>query len=177
MSEYCSISIKSSAQKDEQPSSPKNCRGSTLTLFYSVKPTLRWGKAWRSRLRIHIHLERKTRWWKRNSWCMFRNQDQYLPGLSDDTNCHQWAAHDNSLNTPLQQLYHSGLGLRSNSWCWRHKEPILPQLTDVILRIPTQEKLLILGDLNMRVGKNHRLWKIIIGKEGVCNCNAKGLIP
>lgn len=42
MSEHCLISIKSSAWNDEQPLSPKNCRSSTSTLLYSVKPTVRW---------------------------------------------------------------------------------------------------------------------------------------
>jgi len=48
------------------------------------------------------------------------------------------------------------------------------QLTRTILSVPGSDKLVVLGDFNARVGRDHRLWKDIIGHHGIGNCNANG---
>lgn len=45
-------------------------------------------------------------------------------------------------------------------------------LSNIIVNIPPKDKLLLIGYLNARVGKNHRLWENFIGKESVENCSS-----
>lgn len=47
-------------------------------------------------------------------------------------------------------------------------------LRRTISAVPPRDKLLILGDFNARVGRDFHLWKDIIGREGVGNCNSNG---
>ena len=56
------------------------------------------------------------------------------------------------------------------------KNQFYQQLNDTILQVPPRDKLLVLGDFNARVGRDHPLWENIIGKEGVGNCNSNGLL-
>ncbi|XP_076044843.1 uncharacterized protein LOC143027437 [Oratosquilla oratoria] len=48
------------------------------------------------------------------------------------------------------------------------------QLDHTIQRVPANDKLVVLGDFNARLGKDHRLWEGIIGHHGIGNCNANG---
>ena len=56
------------------------------------------------------------------------------------------------------------------------KERFYQQLDDVLRNIPTDQKLLVLGDFNARVGKDHRTWPGILGHHGIGNCNDNGLL-
>ncbi|KAI8775776.1 craniofacial development protein 2 [Biomphalaria glabrata] len=50
------------------------------------------------------------------------------------------------------------------------------ELNSTLLDIPNTEKLLILGDFNARVGSDHHIWKGVLGKFGICQCNSNGLL-
>ncbi|XP_076058586.1 uncharacterized protein LOC143035604 [Oratosquilla oratoria] len=54
------------------------------------------------------------------------------------------------------------------------KAAFYTQLDHTIQRVPTNDKLVVMGDFNARVGKDHRLWEGIIGHHGIGNCNANG---
>ena len=47
-------------------------------------------------------------------------------------------------------------------------------LNRTIQSVPRQDKLVILGDFNARVGRDHNLWKGILGHHGIGNCNSNG---
>ena len=54
------------------------------------------------------------------------------------------------------------------------KEAFYQQLDDVIRSVPGNEKLIILGDLNARVGTDDASWANIIGKHGIGKENSNG---
>lgn len=56
------------------------------------------------------------------------------------------------------------------------KNHFYQQLNNTIRKVPPRDHLLLLGDFNARVGKDHQLWEDIIGKEGIGNCNANGFL-
>ena len=56
------------------------------------------------------------------------------------------------------------------------KDHFYHQLSQTILGVPPRDHLVLLGDFNARVGRDCHLWENIIGKEGVGNCNANGLL-
>lgn len=56
------------------------------------------------------------------------------------------------------------------------KESFYASLRSTLSSVHPQDKLLLLGDLNARVGKDHELWKEIIGRHGVGNCNSNGIL-
>ncbi|XP_076049515.1 uncharacterized protein LOC143030242 [Oratosquilla oratoria] len=47
-------------------------------------------------------------------------------------------------------------------------------LHQTIRKVPNSDKLIVLGDFNARVGRDHHLWSGIIGPHGTGNCNANG---
>ncbi|XP_014782439.1 uncharacterized protein LOC106877903 [Octopus bimaculoides] len=56
------------------------------------------------------------------------------------------------------------------------KEEFYHQLDQQLTAVPSSDKILLLGDFNARVGKDHQLWKKVVGKDGVGNSNANGLL-
>ncbi len=56
------------------------------------------------------------------------------------------------------------------------KDKFYEDLDSVISTTPNSDKLIILGDFNARVGKDHHSWKGVLGNHGVGNCNSNGLL-
>lgn len=56
------------------------------------------------------------------------------------------------------------------------KETFYAELDNILTKVPKEDKLILLGDFNARVGRNHNLWRDTIGKEGVGNTNSNGIL-
>lgn len=56
------------------------------------------------------------------------------------------------------------------------KETFYAYLDKTLLRIPKEDKIILLGDFNARVGRDQHLWKGTIGKEGIKNINSNGVM-
>ncbi|XP_060759866.1 uncharacterized protein LOC132870238 [Neoarius graeffei] len=56
------------------------------------------------------------------------------------------------------------------------KEAFYASLDQVLSNILKEDKILLLRDFNARVGKDHKLWKGTLGKEGVGNTNSNGTL-
>uniref|UniRef100_H3A6M0 Endonuclease/exonuclease/phosphatase domain-containing protein n=1 Tax=Latimeria chalumnae TaxID=7897 RepID=H3A6M0_LATCH len=56
------------------------------------------------------------------------------------------------------------------------KEFFYANLDAMLAAVPKQDKLILLGDFNARVGHDYPLWKDTISKEGVGKSNANGLL-
>ena len=56
------------------------------------------------------------------------------------------------------------------------KDMFYNDLDDVISATPRSDKLILLGDFNAKVGKDHPTWEGVIGPEGVRKCNSNGLL-
>ena len=54
------------------------------------------------------------------------------------------------------------------------KERFYESLKATIGRVPRSDKLIVLGDFNARVGRNHETWERVIGHHGMRNENANG---
>ena len=54
------------------------------------------------------------------------------------------------------------------------KEAFYSDLHTVITRTDPKDKLIILGDFNARVGRDFQLWKGVLAKHGLGNCNDNG---
>ena len=54
------------------------------------------------------------------------------------------------------------------------KEVFYQQLDVVVRSVPTADRLIILGDLNARIGSNHTAWTGIIGHHGIGQENSNG---
>ena len=54
------------------------------------------------------------------------------------------------------------------------KERFYESLTATIGRVPRSDKLIVLGEFNARVGRNHETWERVIGHHGTRNENANG---
>ncbi|XP_022793399.1 craniofacial development protein 2-like [Stylophora pistillata] len=55
------------------------------------------------------------------------------------------------------------------------KEIFYSTLDSVLTQIPSNHKIILLGDFNARVGRDRSVWKNVIGKEGVGNANSNGI--
>ncbi|XP_076043776.1 uncharacterized protein LOC143026877 [Oratosquilla oratoria] len=49
------------------------------------------------------------------------------------------------------------------------KDPFYAQLNDIIQAIPREDKIILLGDFNARVGSSHHLWEGVLGRHGVAH--------
>ena len=56
------------------------------------------------------------------------------------------------------------------------KEIFYSQLNNVLSGIPNCHKVILLGDFNARIGRDHEIWPDTLGKEGVGSCNSNGLL-
>ena len=56
------------------------------------------------------------------------------------------------------------------------KDKFYEDLNAIFTNVPTSDKLIILGDFNVRVGCDSDSWDGIIGKHGVGKCNSNGLL-
>lgn len=55
------------------------------------------------------------------------------------------------------------------------KDSFYDSLHSTIQNIPKSDKLVIMGDFNARVGRDHQTWKGILGPHGIGNCNSNGM--
>ena len=56
------------------------------------------------------------------------------------------------------------------------KEHFYDNLRRVLTKIPSNDKILLLGDFNARVGRNADAWQQVIGQHGIGNQNSNGLL-
>ena len=56
------------------------------------------------------------------------------------------------------------------------KEQFYSTLSDIIKDVPSSDKLLLLGDFNARVGRDHSSWECVIGKHGIGRENSNGTL-
>ena len=56
------------------------------------------------------------------------------------------------------------------------KDSFYVDLKDTISAVPRTDKLIILGDFNARVGRDHVSWEGVLGKHGVGKCNSNGFL-
>ena len=56
------------------------------------------------------------------------------------------------------------------------KDKFYDDLDSLISAAPRTDKLILLGDVNARVGTDHQTWERVIGSEGVGKCNNNGLL-
>ena len=56
------------------------------------------------------------------------------------------------------------------------KEEFYSQLDSILSTVPKDDKIILLGDFNARVGRDRELWTGTIGKEGVGKVNANGTL-
>ena len=55
-----------------------------------------------------------------------------------------------------------------------NKELFYQQLDEVIRKVPKQDKMILLGDFNARVGTSSELWRGVIGQHGIGQENSNG---
>ena len=56
------------------------------------------------------------------------------------------------------------------------KDKFYDDLDSVISAAPRTDKLILLGDINAKVGTDHQTLEGVIGSEGVGKCNSNGLL-
>ena len=55
-----------------------------------------------------------------------------------------------------------------------NKEAFYNQLASVFSGIPHTDKLLVIGDINARIGRDNDKWPLVMGKHGIGKCNSNG---
>ena len=53
-----------------------------------------------------------------------------------------------------------------------NKEAFYNQLASVLSDIPRTDKLLLIGDFNVRIGRDNDKWPLVMGKYGIGKCNS-----
>lgn len=56
------------------------------------------------------------------------------------------------------------------------KESFYACLDEMLARIPKEDKMILLGNFNARVGREQHLWKGTIGKEGIGKINTNRVL-
>ena len=56
------------------------------------------------------------------------------------------------------------------------KDKFFENLENAIEVVPKEDKLILFGDFNTRVGTDHQTWEGITGRNGVGKCNSNGLL-
>lgn len=56
------------------------------------------------------------------------------------------------------------------------KEQFYAELDNILKSTPSSDKLILLGDFNARVGRDHEQWNGVIGRHGVGKMNSNGLL-
>ena len=54
------------------------------------------------------------------------------------------------------------------------KEAFYRDLHDLLQQVDSKDNLLILGDFNARVGRDFEVWKGVLDRHGIGNCNDNG---
>ena len=57
----------------------------------------------------------------------------------------------------------------------QEKDDFYNQLHTVISRVQHKDKLILMGDFNVRVGTDHQTWEGVLGHHGVGKMNSNGL--
>ena len=55
------------------------------------------------------------------------------------------------------------------------KDKFYEDLDNLLKSVPSQNKLILLGDFNARVGSDYQTWEGVLGRNGVGNINSNGL--
>ncbi|KAK2162914.1 hypothetical protein NP493_1490g00005 [Ridgeia piscesae] len=55
-----------------------------------------------------------------------------------------------------------------------NKEAFNNQLASVLSGIPRTDKLLLIGDVNARIGRDNDKWHLVMGKHGIGKCISNG---
>ena len=55
------------------------------------------------------------------------------------------------------------------------KDKFYEDLDNLLKSVPSQDKLILLGDFNARVGSEYQTWVGVLGRNGVGNSNSNGL--
>ena len=55
------------------------------------------------------------------------------------------------------------------------KDSFYQALDEALRRIPKNDKILLLGDLNARVGQDSGIWKGVFGRHGIGQANSNGM--
>ena len=55
------------------------------------------------------------------------------------------------------------------------KDKFYEELETLISTVSQSDKLILLGDFNARVGKDHQAWQGVLGHHGIGKCNSNGL--
>jgi len=93
------------------------------------------------------------------------------------TYVHKLACIPEGLNDRLMKMQ-LPLGQKTNATLISAYAPTMTNPNEIkdIASLPKSERLIILGDLNARVGNDHQAWPRTIGKHGVGKCNSNGLL-
>ena len=137
----------------------------------------RWRQLKRTCCRLHPVLVWQTRSWDMPLRCQFHHQgtkclqthksaNRALPAAS--LPC---ASHFMTSSMSLFRVYAPCLQVDP-----AEKDRFYTNLWSLLTNIPANDKIVILGDFNSRVGWDAVAWKGILGQNGIGNCNGSGFL-
>ena len=56
------------------------------------------------------------------------------------------------------------------------KDKFHEDIDSFISSVPQNDKFILLGNFNARVGSDHQVWERVLGKQGIGKCTCKGLL-